>query len=219
MSNSWLKELAVGHSGWSVSQSLTRPLFVMTRNQSAYWMGVTFAIRGAGSCTFALELFIVASSAFWLKVSWPASLTQISVILKHPDTLHPMELEGQWWKGQLAGDIYHALRYKVYLLSSNFCSLILLSATVDGNHECPCLSFFKELRLPVYKGQSPQLNLRRYFADLIAIVSNRFRLCPAARHLAVYLLDLFMDRYDISVQQLHMVALSCILLASKLPAL
>ncbi|KAA0718396.1 Cyclin-J [Triplophysa tibetana] len=95
-----------------------------------------------------------------------------------------MELEGQWWKGELAEDIYHALRYK-------------------------------ELRLPVYKGQSPQLSLRRYFADLIAIVSNRFNLCPAARHLAVYLLDLFMDGYDISVQQLHMVALSCLLLASK----
>ncbi|XP_015666297.1 cyclin-J [Protobothrops mucrosquamatus] len=95
-----------------------------------------------------------------------------------------MELEGQWWKGQLAADIHQALRYK-------------------------------ELKLPCYKGQSPQLNLRRYFADLIAIVSNRFRLCPAARHLAVYLLDLFMDRYDISIQQLHMVALSCLLLASK----
>ncbi|XP_030060672.1 cyclin-J [Microcaecilia unicolor] len=95
-----------------------------------------------------------------------------------------MELEGQWWKGQLAADIHQALRYK-------------------------------ELKLPPYKGQSPQLNLRRYFADLIAIVSNRFKLCPAARHLAVYLLDLFMDRYDISVQQLHVVALSCLLLASK----
>ncbi|XP_048126145.1 cyclin-J isoform X2 [Alosa pseudoharengus] len=95
-----------------------------------------------------------------------------------------MELEGQWWKGQLAGDIHQALR-------------------------------LKELKLPVYKGQSPQLNLRRYFADLIAVVSNRFKLCPAARHLAVYLLDLFMDRYDISVQQLHIVALSCLLLASK----
>ncbi|KAG7229985.1 hypothetical protein INR49_009705, partial [Caranx melampygus] len=69
--------------------------------------------------------------------------------------------------------------------------------------------------LPSYKGQSPQLNLRRYFADLIAIVSNRFRLCPAARHLAVYLLDLFMDRYDVTVQQLHIVSLSCLLLASK----
>ncbi|XP_051503905.1 cyclin-J-like isoform X3 [Myxocyprinus asiaticus] len=95
-----------------------------------------------------------------------------------------MELEGQWWKEELAEDIYQALRYK-------------------------------ELRLPAYKGQSPQISLRRYFADLIAIVSNRFKLCSAARHLAVYLLDLFMDRYDISVQQLHMVALSCLLLASK----
>ncbi|CAG6017890.1 cyclin-J isoform 1-T2 [Menidia menidia] len=95
-----------------------------------------------------------------------------------------MELEDQWWKGQLAADIYQALRYK-------------------------------ELKLPSYKGQSPQLNLRRYFADLIAIVSNRFRLCPAARHLAVYLLDLFMDRYDVTMQQLHMVSLSCLLLASK----
>ncbi|KAM4591896.1 cyclin-J [Odontesthes bonariensis] len=95
-----------------------------------------------------------------------------------------MELEDQWWKGQLAADIYQALRYK-------------------------------ELKLPSYKGQSPQLNLRRYFADLVAIVSNRFRLCPAARHLAVYLLDLFMDRYDVTMQQLHMVSLSCLLLASK----
>ncbi|MEE6485745.1 hypothetical protein FKM82_014383 [Ascaphus truei] len=95
-----------------------------------------------------------------------------------------MELEGLWWKGQLAADIHQTLRYK-------------------------------ELKLPSYKGQSPQLNLRRYFADLIAIVSNRFKLCPTARHLAVYLLDLFMDRYDISIQQLHIVALSCLLLASK----
>ncbi|XP_053438829.1 cyclin-J isoform X2 [Nycticebus coucang] len=95
-----------------------------------------------------------------------------------------MELEGQWWRGQLAADIHQALRYK-------------------------------ELKLPSYKGQSPQLSLRRYFADLIAIVSNRFTLCPSARHLAVYLLDLFMDRYDISIQQLHLVALSCLLLASK----
>ncbi|XP_051936282.1 cyclin-J isoform X3 [Hippocampus zosterae] len=71
----------------------------------------------------------------------------------------------------------------------------------------------QEIKLPSFKGQSPQLNLRRYFADLIAIISNHFRLCPTARHLAVYLLDLFMDRYDVTVQQLHMVSLSCLLLA------
>ncbi|XP_061646968.1 cyclin-J-like [Phyllopteryx taeniolatus] len=46
-----------------------------------------------------------------------------------------------------------------------------------------------------------------------------YRYIPGAaiqsRHLAVYLLDLFMDRYDVTVQQLHMVSLSCLLLASK----
>ncbi|KAF7221463.1 cyclin-J isoform X2 [Nothobranchius furzeri] len=95
-----------------------------------------------------------------------------------------MELEDQWWKGQLAADIYQALRYK-------------------------------ELKLPSYKGQSPQLRFRRYFADLIAVISNHFRFCPAARHLAVYLLDLFMDRYDVTVQQLQVASSACLLLASK----
>ncbi|XP_042192786.1 cyclin-J [Callorhinchus milii] len=95
-----------------------------------------------------------------------------------------MELEEQWWKGQLAVDIHQALRNK-------------------------------EVKLTPYKSQSPQLNLRRYFADLLAIISNHFCLCPTTRHLAIYLLDLFMDRCNISVQQLHVVALSCLLLASK----
>ncbi|XP_016892635.1 cyclin-J isoform X2 [Cynoglossus semilaevis] len=90
-----------------------------------------------------------------------------------------MELEDQWWRGQLATDIY------------------------------------QELKLPTYKGHSPQLNLRRYYTDLIAVISNHFRLCPTARHLAVYLLDLFMDRYDVTEQQLAVVSLSCLLLASK----
>ncbi|KAF7247452.1 Cyclin-J [Varanus komodoensis] len=94
-------------------------------------------------------------------------------------------------------------------------ALISFQHVLNGKHIQVALDNMMELKLPSYKGQSPQLNLRRYFADLIAIVSNRFRLCPAARHLAVYLLDLFMDRYDISIQQLHVVALSCLLLASK----
>ncbi|XP_055502606.1 cyclin-J [Leucoraja erinacea] len=95
-----------------------------------------------------------------------------------------MELENQWWKGQVAADVHQALR-------------------------------IKELKLLPYKSRSPQLNVRRYFADLLSIICNHFHLCPTARHLAVYLLDLFMDRYDISVQQLHQVALSCLILASK----
>lgn len=57
--------------------------------------------------------------------------------------------------------------------------------------------------------------MRRYFADLLAVLSNRYQLCPTARHLAVYLLDLFMDHYDVAVRQLYVIALSCLLLASK----
>ncbi|KAG7484582.1 hypothetical protein MATL_G00051410 [Megalops atlanticus] len=73
----------------------------------------------------------------------------------------------------------------------------------------------KELKLPAYRAHSPQIGVRRYFADLLAILSNRYQLCPTARHLAVYLLDLFMDHYDVAVKQLYVIALSCLLLASK----
>ncbi|XP_066473469.1 cyclin-J-like protein [Tiliqua scincoides] len=73
----------------------------------------------------------------------------------------------------------------------------------------------KELKLHVYKAHSPQIGMRRYFADLLAILSSRCQLCPTARHLAVYLLDLFMDRYDASVRQLYVISIACLLLASK----
>lgn len=73
----------------------------------------------------------------------------------------------------------------------------------------------QELKLPAYRGHSPQIGMRRYFADLLAILSNRYQLCPTARHLAVYLLDLFMDHYDVAVKQLYVIALTCLLLASK----
>ncbi|NWI18754.1 CCNJL protein, partial [Crypturellus soui] len=72
-----------------------------------------------------------------------------------------------------------------------------------------------ELKLPVYKAHSPQIGMRRYFIDLLAILSNRCHLCPTARHLAIYLLDLFMDRYDITVKQLYVTSMACLLLASK----
>ena len=73
----------------------------------------------------------------------------------------------------------------------------------------------QELKLPAYRALSPQIGMRRYFADLLAILSNRYQLCPTARHLAVYLLDLFMDHYDVAIKQLYVIALSCLLLASE----
>ncbi|NWX83670.1 CCNJL protein, partial [Nothoprocta pentlandii] len=72
-----------------------------------------------------------------------------------------------------------------------------------------------ELKLPMYKAHSPQIGMRRYFIDLLAVLSSRCNLCPTARHLAVYLLDLFMDRYDITVKQLYVISMACLLLASK----
>ncbi|NXL93184.1 CCNJL protein, partial [Alectura lathami] len=73
----------------------------------------------------------------------------------------------------------------------------------------------KELNLPLYKAHSPQIGMRRYFIDLLTVLSSRCDLCPTARHLAVYLLDLFMDRYDIPVKQLYVTSFACLLLASK----
>ncbi|XP_026537281.1 cyclin-J-like protein [Notechis scutatus] len=73
----------------------------------------------------------------------------------------------------------------------------------------------KELKLPVYKAHSPQIERRRYFAHLLTVLSSHCQLCPMARHLAVYLLDIFMDRYDVTVKQLYVVSIACLLLASK----
>ncbi|XP_070592002.1 cyclin-J-like protein [Erythrolamprus reginae] len=73
----------------------------------------------------------------------------------------------------------------------------------------------KELKLPVYKARSPQIEQRHYYADLLTVLSSHCQLCPTARHLAVYLLDIFMDRYDVTLKQLYVVSIACLLLASK----
>lgn len=102
-----------------------------------------------------------------------------------------------------------------------FLATLLLCCTshppsfISPPHPCSLLPL-QELKLPVYRAHSPQIGMRRYFADLLAILSNRYQLCPTARHLAVYLLDLFMDHYDVAVKQLYVIALSCLLLASKI---
>ncbi|XP_004629458.1 cyclin-J-like protein [Octodon degus] len=74
----------------------------------------------------------------------------------------------------------------------------------------------KELKLPAFRAHSPLLKSRRFFVDILTLLSSHCQLCPAARHLAVYLLDHFMDRYNIPAsKQLYAVAVSCLLLASK----
>ncbi|XP_002710396.1 cyclin-J-like protein isoform X1 [Oryctolagus cuniculus] len=74
----------------------------------------------------------------------------------------------------------------------------------------------KEMKLPAFRAHSPLLKSRRFFVDILTLLSSHCQLCPAARHLAVYLLDHFMDRYNIATsKQLYTVAISCLLLASK----
>ncbi|XP_007529633.2 cyclin-J-like protein [Erinaceus europaeus] len=74
----------------------------------------------------------------------------------------------------------------------------------------------KEQKLPIFHAHSPLLKSRRFFVDILILLSNHCQLCPAARHLAIYLLDHFLDRYNITTSKhLYAVAISCLLLASK----
>uniref|UniRef100_A0A8C5WWD3 Cyclin N-terminal domain-containing protein n=1 Tax=Laticauda laticaudata TaxID=8630 RepID=A0A8C5WWD3_LATLA len=94
-----------------------------------------------------------------------------------------------------------------------------LDRRVDGTILYSCHCYQLELKLPVYKAHSLQIERRRYFAHLLTVLSSHCQLCPMARHLAVYLLDIFMDRYDVTVKQLYVVSIACLLLASRSPYL
>ena len=71
----------------------------------------------------------------------------------------------------------------------------------------------KENTLPCYFAQSPQLKMRRYLVDWLAVVCDKCELCVTVRHLAVTLLDFFMDKFDISEPQLKLVGLGCLLVS------
>ncbi|GLV37240.1 Cyclin J [Carabus blaptoides fortunei] len=69
-------------------------------------------------------------------------------------------------------------------------------------------------RLPfVY--QSPQIEFRKTLVDWMKKLAVVKKLNNTSIHLAVYLLDVFMDSYQISTERLHLVALVCLLLATK----
>ena len=51
------------------------------------------------------------------------------------------------------------------------------------------------------------------FVDLLN--HCRYNLCQPARHLAVALLDFFMDNLDIQTKHLHLVAIGCLLVSCK----
>lgn len=71
----------------------------------------------------------------------------------------------------------------------------------------------KEMKLPPFTSSSPQLKLRRFLVDWLAVISEKLKASHGVLHLAVYYMDYFMDKFDIQEPQLHLVALSCLLLA------
>ena len=74
----------------------------------------------------------------------------------------------------------------------------------------------KEARLPPFTSSSPQIKLRRFLVDWLAVISEKIKCSHGVLHLAVYYMDYFMDKFDIQEPQLHLVALSCLLLAGEL---
>jgi len=74
----------------------------------------------------------------------------------------------------------------------------------------------KETRLPPFTSSSPQLKLRRFLVDWLAVFSEKIKSSHGVLHLAVYYMDYFMDKFDIDERQLYLVALTCLLLAGKL---
>ena len=97
-----------------------------------------------------------------------------------------MELVADWWNSSLSNDHHLCLRQK-------------------------------ELRqLPTYHARSPQLSLRLHIVDWLAILCDTTGACMTARHLAVSLLDYFMDHFVVDKSHLTLVALSCLHIAGLL---
>jgi len=97
-----------------------------------------------------------------------------------------MELVSEWWNCSLADDHHLCLRQK------------------------------ELLQLPNYQARSPQLSARLHIVDWLAILCDNTSICMTARHLAIALLDYFMDHHVIEMKShIKLVALSCLHIAGE----
>jgi len=67
-----------------------------------------------------------------------------------------------------------------------------------------------------FKRQSPQMDKRRHLVDWTSVVAEKLHLTSCTVHLAIKILDFFMDGHDIQDPQLYLVCLGSLLLASKM---
>lgn len=73
----------------------------------------------------------------------------------------------------------------------------------------------REKEIRDYKRQSPQIHRRRHLVDWTCVVADTLNLTKCSVHLAIRILDYFMDGHDIKDPQLYLVCLGSLLLASK----
>nr|GFT21169.1 cyclin-J [Nephila pilipes] len=71
----------------------------------------------------------------------------------------------------------------------------------------------KERKRFIYRGQSPQLHLRKSMIEWMNMICLKMEFCTSVQHLAVYLLDIFMDNHTIYDDHLRMVIIGCLMVA------
>lgn len=67
----------------------------------------------------------------------------------------------------------------------------------------------------IFHFQSPQIQYRSYLVNWMKQIAADKKLATHSIHLAVYILDLFMDNFNILADRLQLIALVSLLLASK----
>lgn len=73
-----------------------------------------------------------------------------------------------------------------------------------------------ELTLISYTGRSPQLEFRNTLVETARTICTELLLSRTTLHLSIYIIDRFMDQFEIAQQRLLMFSAVCVLIAVKL---
>lgn len=74
----------------------------------------------------------------------------------------------------------------------------------------------KEKKIPTYYGLNPHVFSRTFLVDWLAVIREKLELQQTTYHLAVHLLDYYMEGVlDLKYSQLHLVALTCLTIAGR----
>jgi len=73
----------------------------------------------------------------------------------------------------------------------------------------------QECSLLRIKGNSKLIYWRRYLVDWIALTCQKYKLNSNAQHLAVCLFDRFTDQFDLESDDVQLLVLCCLIIASE----